>query len=318
MTPVEIAYFKHFLFDKSIERSFVSYYRKYRIKGSEKGDRYGNPESIEQYFLKTTVKDVIMKAFTFYPTNSLSRSNFTYDYWKDIDDKWQEYMKQNENNWTNESWPNLRKTFAILRQNWDLSEYWKRDNLESTEEVYRRMNIHLPLPENRWEHGYAPKKNEEMEQSDEQQIVNDFVGVPEADAQAGTEIRDPLAGFEFFEEERPQFMRLMSNEISLNFNSGSFKVTFNMPVSNEIEKAGMEYVRLAKNKSGDICLILNRVLGSRLSKSSNKNKFNTTLNSKDICTKIRTLLNIKPEYSILNIEKLTSTSDYLIFKVTKS
>lgn len=119
MTPVQIAYFKHFLFDKSIERSYVSYYRKYRVLGSPRGDKEGNPESIEQFFLQTTVEDVIMKAFTFYPSNGVGRSNITYDYWKDIDDKWQEYMKQNENNWTNDSWPQLRKTFAILRQNWD-------------------------------------------------------------------------------------------------------------------------------------------------------------------------------------------------------
>ena len=63
MTPVEIAYFKHFLYDKGISRSFVYYYRKNPILGS-----HANPESIEQYLLQASVKDVIMKAFTFYPS----------------------------------------------------------------------------------------------------------------------------------------------------------------------------------------------------------------------------------------------------------
>ena len=88
-------------------------------------------------------------------------------------------------------------------------------------------------------------------------------------------------------------------------------------VVKEIEKAGMEYARLAKNKDGDICLILNRSQGARMSKSTSKNHFNTTINSKDICNKLRTLLNIRSDYSILSTLELPSTSDYIILKLTK-
>ena len=130
---------------------------------------------------------------------------------------------------------------------------------------------------------------------------------------------DPLADFDFFDEERPQFLRLQENEVSLNFNSGSFRITFNMPVSKEIVKTDMKCARLAKAKSGDICLILNRTQGARVSKSasSNGSRFNTTINSKDICTKLRTLLNVRSDYSVLNITRLPSTTDYIIFKITK-
>ena len=159
MTPIEIAYFKHFMFDKSLERDFQYFYRTRRIKGSPSGDKTGNPESIEEYFLKTSRQDVIMKAFYFAPTNNnAQRLTVTYDYWKDIDDKWQEYMRQNEMNFSNDSWPQLRKSFAILRQNWDVPYYFRHENLESTEEVYKRMHIDLPLPEFRWGHGYEKRE----------------------------------------------------------------------------------------------------------------------------------------------------------------
>jgi len=159
MTPIEIAYFKHFMFDKGLERSFRYFYKTRRIKGGPSGDKGGNPESIEEYFLKTSRQDVIMKAFYFAPTNNnAQRLTVTYDYWKDIDDKWQEYMRQNETNFSNDSWPQLRKSFAILRQNWDVQYYWRHENLESTEEVYKRMHIDLPLPEFIWEHGYTKRE----------------------------------------------------------------------------------------------------------------------------------------------------------------
>lgn len=98
-----------------------------------------------------------MKAFLFQMESNSTRADQTYNYWKEIDDKWQEYMKQNEDNAINDSWPMLHKTFAILRQNWDAPEYWKKDNFESTKEVYERMNIELPLPVLQWEHGYCPR-----------------------------------------------------------------------------------------------------------------------------------------------------------------
>ncbi len=159
MTPVEIAYFKHFMYDKQLERSFIYYYRKNHVKGSPRGDKDGNPESIEQYLLQTSVKDVIMKAFTFYLAGNAQRANATFDYWKNVDDQWQDYIKTMSSNFSNESWPQLRKTFAILRQNWDALNYWRKENFESTEEVYKRMHSDLPLPEFRWNHGYTPKEN---------------------------------------------------------------------------------------------------------------------------------------------------------------
>lgn len=317
MTPVEIAYFKHFLFDKMLNRSYTHYYKMYPVLGSPKGDKDGNPASIEQFFLQTTVKDVVMKAFMFRPCNKLeSRSNFSFDYWKDIDDKWQEYMKSNACNFSNEAWPQLIKTFAILRQNWDVPQYWKTENLESTEEVYRRMHIDLPLPETIWAHGskdrvYSDKESESTQESvvEEQEPILEF-----------TETVDdnPFAAFDFLDEDfSNRSYKLSSNEISINFNN-SYKITFNIFVSRFVKKQGYRFARLAKSPDGDVCIILNNLKGANLSNISENNSHqNITINSKDICSKIRSIFHIKPDYSLLNIYKVQSSLDYCIYKITK-
>lgn len=375
MTPVEIAYFKHFLYDKSLDRSFLFYFRKNPIIGSPRGDIDANPKSIEQYFLRTSRKDVIMKAFVFYPESMSSRENSTYDYWKDIDNKWQEYMKSNESNFTNDSWPQLRKSFAILRQNWDLERYWKRDNLESTAEVYRRMNINLPLPEFQWEHGGSngmskdTAENTQMPKEELPSLLNrnkiepkfkagdkikgslsgdvvtvtsvcdkgyftdddGFVGIDRqnmwelvtdsSDAPLvdfSDEEEDPLADFDFLDEEEPRSWKLSSSEITINFNSSSFKITFNVFSSRLFKDEGFKYVRLAKSKSGDFCLIINRQKGAALSNmnSLSKNQ-NVTVNSKDICTKLKTIFSLNETYHILKIEKLQQSPQFIIYKISK-
>ena len=106
MNAIQIAYFKHFLYDKGLTQSYLYFYRKNHIDGSPSGDKDANPESVEEFFLQTTVEDVIMKAFLFYPTNE-KRTNSSYEYWKGIDDQWQEYMKSNETNFSNDKWPLL-------------------------------------------------------------------------------------------------------------------------------------------------------------------------------------------------------------------
>ncbi|MBR1449784.1 MAG: hypothetical protein IJ588_13725 [Prevotella sp.] len=305
MTPVQIAYFKHFLYDSGIARQFIIVYQKHHFKH--------NPASVEEWLQKADAQQVILKGFSFQLNHA-----YGFDYWKEVDQKWGEYWKIHKDNFSNINYVFLKGAFGILRQNWDAPQYWAKETKTAT---YARMNITPP-------EGFIPDDEREVSKEDlsldrtEANETDTSVSFPDhAPLIEFLEDDDPLADFEFFEEAYPQRIQLLSNEASLNFNSGSFKLTFNMPMSKEIEKLGMEYARLAKNKSGDCCLILNRSQGVRLSKSTSsskkKDRFNTTLNSKDICTRLRTLLNIRLDYSVLNIERLPSTQDYIILKITK-
>lgn len=137
MTPVEIAYFKHFLFDRGIQAIYISMYRRNRIKGGPEGDSSGNPESLEQFLQEQPPFRVLMHAF-YFPMNS----NFGYDYWKDIDKKWKKYLELNTDNPQNDKVVVLKGSFAILRQNWDRPQYWKIETMEAT---YARMHMEPPF-----------------------------------------------------------------------------------------------------------------------------------------------------------------------------
>jgi hypothetical protein len=427
MTPVEIAYFKHFMYDKDLTRNFLYYFRKNPVKGSPNGDKDANPTSIEQFFLQTPAKDVILKAFTFYTSGTALREGSTFDYWKNIDDQWQAYMRSMADNVINDSWPSLRKTFSILRHNWDIPAYWRKENFESTEEVYKRMHIDMPLPEFRWEHGWQPRQRDDAElikfgifdakdgdvivrikkcesghilrtiilfhklepyETDGLQgykIMTDahyvfekergrlriggdknlipikpddkdvtfrlaFEGehnilmrkladaglrwdetekalIPLAEEKeeepqplvdfAEEEADDPLADFDFFDDVLPGQYRLKSNEISVNFYKGN-KITFNQIDSKVIRESELKFVRLAKSKMNDICLIINRQKGATVTNlSGRQGNMNATINSVDICGKLRTLFSLKSDYSILKVEKIQATQEFIIYKITK-
>ena len=127
---------------------------------------------------------------------------------------------------------------------------------------------------------------------------------------------DPLSDFDFFDDILPGNYRLKSNEISINFNKG-YKITFNQIDSKIIRDSGLKFVRLAKSKDGDICLIINRQKGATLTNLSGRaGNMNATINSVDICGKLRTLFNLKSDYSILRVAKLQTTKEFIIYKVT--
>lgn len=266
-----------------------------------------NPESIEKYLSNVEPEKAITSAIKHFVTNEA----MGFDFWQAVNESWLQYLKKMRMSHTieQEEPVNLRGYYSALRENWDKEKPHVYEPIGVA-----KLRYGLITPE---EAGLSDEDKIAEPPTSEEREPTIFSAVSDA---SPSEELDPLADFDFFEEERPQFLRLLEHEMSLNFNNGSFKITFNMPTSRDIAKEGMEYARLAKAKSGDICLILNRSQGVRLSKSStgsNGLKFNTTLNSKDICTKLRTLLNVRSDYSVLNIERLPSTSDYIIFKVTK-
>ena len=264
MNPIEIAYFKHFMLDKSEHMKFLNLYRQRRL------DK--NPESIEAYFLKTTVQDVIMKAFAFKIKNIVGvRNRDTYDYWKEVDNAWQQYWPLMENNHSNERWWDLKATFAILRQNWDKHDFYLKENMESVEDTFKRLGAERPTPK------VEPKFNvgdkivnlnsgrvfEILKLAETSYITFDgdaikyefqdqFELVPEEDNSLddynGNE-EDPLADFDFFDSPVCVSSKFKDDEVSLNFNNNSWKITFNIYATDIMSKAGVEFARLAKKEN---------------------------------------------------------------------
>lgn len=291
MNLKEIAIFKRFMGQLELRKNFIKKYK--RSIGMTR-----NPQSIEKYLSNVEAEKVITSAVRNFVTNEA----MGYDFWQSVDMSWQEFLRKlrSSHTYDHEEASTMHGFFSALRENWDKEKPW----------------VYEPVSVAQIRYGL---KDEETDVTDSE--TEDAAILTETDDAPLIELvedKDPLADFEFFDSPTQVNFRLKSDEMSINFNNGTYKLTFNRMVSEEIEKAGLFFARLAKNRLGDVCLIFGRSNGAKLSYHSTRNgKVNITLNSKDITTKLRTLLNIKPDYSILNIKSLPSTSDFLIYKVTK-
>lgn len=355
MTPVQIAYFKHFLYDAGLNKMYVYRYRHYRLK--DEGDMPGNPESLEKFFLDIPYHKALTKAFYMQPG-----SMYGIDFWKEQEKKWKKYWEIHEDNINNSNYINLKQSFSILRQNWDKPQFWKSENLDSPEETYKRMGIEPPIPLDsastlckfkvgdiiqshisdevqtitaiiaegyELEDGgivefdkekYWMKIGEKPDAIDEEKETlpnaDDFSGVPEYD--------DDLEFFEVSSGSRSKSTRLKANQASLNFRSNSNKLSFNQEATKKIKKNGYKYVRLAKNKQGDIVVQLHKQelpipnpVNICFSTNSDGRTVNACINSKDLCGKLKTLLNLSGDYFVLKIEELYMDYEKANYKISK-
>ena len=297
MNIQDIAIFKCFIIENTLRDIFISSYRK-SLKMT------GNPSSIEAFLSNVEPKDAITNAIKHFTPNS----TFGYDFWQNANENWRVFfrkMKSNQSYATMEKMHkeaiNLPGYFQKLRENWDSAKPWKYESEHAT-----LVRIGLIDPDSQ------PEPAAEPPAPADSSVDGGSAAVP------STSDIDPLADFDFFDAPSSSTARLKPGEASLNFNN-CYKLTFNASDTELIENLGMAFARLAKNKSGDICLILNRESGTKLSVSrhSNVQRHNVTINSKELTTKIRTLININTEYSILSLGKLQSTEDFIIYKLSK-
>jgi hypothetical protein len=231
-----------------------------------------------------------------------------YDFWQSVNESWLQYLEKMRASHTIEQYSpdELRGYFSVLRENWDKDKPWVYDPIAVAQLRYGIIN-----PE---EAGITTDdKKEELATAD----------VPEADFGKETDEQpDPLADFDFFEPQDRQWTKLNRGDASINFRSGSFKITFNKYDTEDAASRNIACAKVSKSKStGDICLVFAKEgmlqNASRVTYASNgRTGKNLTVNSKDICVKLHTLLNLKQDYTVLCVEQLQSTPDYLIYKLS--
>jgi hypothetical protein len=297
MTLQEIAIFKRFIGQHELRKNFIAKYRK--SIGMTR-----NPESIEKYLSNIEPTKVITSAVKHFITNEA----MGFDFWQSVNESWLQYLEKMRASHTIEQYSpdELRGYFSVLRENWDKDKPWVYDPIAVAQLRYGIIN-----PE---EAGITTDdKKEEQAPAD----------VPEADFGKETDEQpDPLADFDFFEPQDRQWTKLNRGDASINFRSGSFKITFNKYDSEDAASRNIACAKVSKSKStGDICLVFakERMLqnASRVTYATNGRKGkNLTINSKDICFMLHDLLNLKQDYTILCVEQLPSTPDYLIYKLS--
>lgn len=302
MTPVQIAYFKHFLFDKGIQKIYMSMYHNHKFKGDEK-DNTPNPDSIEQFFLEKHASKVIMKAFYFIPNSS-----YGFDYWSDINDQWKDYWDMHKNNFSNTKCVTLKGPFAILRQNWDSREYWKT---ETKAETYKRMKMEAPPIDEDLETAfdtYTPETPSEAA-SEPVEKIEDAVGSSD---------QKMLDGFSEIETINALGnRRLGSKDVSVNLRNEGYRITFSTEMSKELRKHCYSHVRYLTNRStSEIALIFNHQTGCKVTiKNSAGETRNITINSKDIAEHIKLFYDMVKDYFLLHIIDTVQKDNSLIMKL---
>lgn len=132
MTLTEIAQFKHFCNGHSITKLFIHNYRK-QIKKTK------NPASIEMYLSSVEPHLAIKSAFKVYYINSA----YGFDWWCDMSDSWIKYMEEQSANisYNKNQETSLYGLYSILRQNWDSSTFWKKEDINVAK---KRIGIITP------------------------------------------------------------------------------------------------------------------------------------------------------------------------------
>ena len=295
MTPVQIAYFKHFLFDKGIERIYITLYKSNRFKGSPSGDKSANPESIEQFFITKPASDVLMKAFYFQ-----INSDYGYDYWDNINSQWKDYWNMHKSNFSNTKYVTLKGTFAILRQNWDNKKYWE---VETKEATYKRLGIEPPpIPE-----------DEEKEATSENYTSS------EAASNTSDSSDSLLDGFVLVDTTYNRGgVKIDNNKVSVNLRNNGYRITFSSKASSELRKHCYEYVRLLTNKdTGEIALVFNHNNGNQVTIRNKETTRNVVINSKDIVEHLHSFWNLKKsnDFYMLSITDSAYNDSSTIFKL---
>lgn len=297
MTPVQIAYFKHFLYDTGIQKMYVYRYRHFRLK--DDGEMPGNPESLEQFFMEQPIYKVIMKAF-YFEVNS----QYGFDFWNSINEKWKKYWEMNEDNINNTKYMTLRGSFSILRQNWDKPKFWK--DLDTSEETYKRMNIEPPQ-----EVPYNIKSESSINDTAETASIEKPVQNKGA----------LLEGFSLVETINTVGGKKMRvNDVSINLRNGGYRITFSAKVSEKLKKHNYEYVKFLTNyATKEIALVFNHLNGCKITikKNGHTDTKNVTINSKDIVEHIHNFyhLNKMNDYFTLEITDTIQQDTNTIFKL---
>ena len=91
---------------------------------------------MEEFLQQASPAKALIGAFYFKPG-----SEYGFDYWNEIKERWLKYWELYEDNPKNSSYMFLKGGFSILRQNWDKETFYER---ETDDETYKRMKIEKP------------------------------------------------------------------------------------------------------------------------------------------------------------------------------
>lgn len=299
MTPFEIVLFKEFTHMKAMVKPFCDMYKHY-----PKAD---NPASIEEYMKNVDAREAYMKAFYF-----VTNSHWGYDYWKQMQADFNDYISSNPEGLEKEPWWFLHGRYKVLRTNWDITDLNKYWHLENRQTAAKRLGIELPEwigdDEFAWEMKEKKPKPTPV-------LTPTPVPTPEPakEKKSDDDFGDLLGKFEFVDVSPKR--QLKKDEISINNSKVKHAITFNRHSSSEFKsRGGYEYAALLIDEnSGRAAIMLNDIKGVPVTDG----RGNSVINSKVMVEKIVDAMEIKEKYSVLKIEEAMRTEEQVMYILSK-
>ena len=284
MNLKEIAIFKHFIADNDLRVQF--------IKGYNRSKQFAkNPTNVEDFFSNVDAMAIIPKAIRVFQPNNV----YGYDFWQTIQEDWKHYyakiMATDFIGNNDGKLERLECYYMILRENWnDKQKPWRYEQIEDAQ-----CRLGLPITEKE-EIPEQPITEEAEEEDDELEFI---------------ELAPQKTGCGNY--------RLMENEVSISVRKQNYRITLNQLVTNEIRVFEKCYACLAKNKAGDIVLQFNHEAGVNVThgRIEGNHHRNACVCSKDLCQRLKVLLNFSEEYRILKIEKIKQTDTVMNYIISK-
>lgn len=289
MTLKDIAIFKQFIRKNDLRKPFINGYK--RSLGFAK-----NPANIEDYFANVDATAVITKAIRKFSPNE----TYGFDFWQGINEDWLRFYAK----WCqydiiqkgDKELYSLKNIFSILRENWKNED--KPWRFESVPDTCKRLGIDLPP---------------ECRATDEKKEEDAPVEQPQVDEEKEDE--DDIEFFDITPNCSGRGGILLHNEASVNFRSNSYRILFSQKISEMIRETNMQFARLGQ-KQGELILQLNNIAGNKLALKSKDDKYNVTLNSKEISLKLKDFFGRKEDYFVIVCENIKQTENFINFKIT--
>ena len=303
MNPVQIAYFKHFLYDKGIQKHFINNFYEFHAKNSIGGS--ANPDSLEEYLQLIALEDFVMKAFCFFISKKPK-----WNHWKEISDMWIAYWDIHKDNPINRYYPRLTGTFKILRTNWDKENFYDEENTEQTLQRMHIMAEEVAAVGSRPHHEttIAPTVQEQEEPAKNE------------NAESADEVSDLLDGFQLVHTNNYTYQQLKDMTASVNLGNGSFKITFAKDLSKQLRDGKYKHANyLVKGETKEIALLFSRDLQPNNGCKLNipEKVANVYINSVDMLNKIQKFYKTEQLYFLMDITSVTRINDKLVYILKK-
>ncbi len=290
MKVANIALFKRFLTEHGVNTIFKGLYNQYHFEE--------NPEGVEDYLKQVDCQNVILTAFKFPKT--MDNYRFGQDYWTGMAVKWETLVGK----MTKEGYYN---TFHKA------VERYQRE----AETPLERFNKGLrDIIKKRWQEQMQEEEKKQQPETVKIPTAHEKTVITESGAVQSPGLRD-FGSFEYFDLSKKSSPKMQEDEFSISSKKGSYKLTFNKRVTEQISMAGLKNFRIGQDKiTGEVRILFGNFedgMEFTISKSTN-----LTIANKSLVGILTNVFGLKEALTTLYLSRnLANSKDYIVFRITK-